>query len=500
MKNKMLKQICAIAMIGAVLTGAAECITFNGIRPGDANGRDGLANPERGFRFELGVGMVASDMVPWFKSHVEWPFARYQKDGVTLTQAYCYLTQYCDSDIAPEKIAALEADFAKARKLGVKFLLRFAYEIAMNHAPGPKADRILAHIRQLTPVVRRNLDVVYVLQTGWVGAWGEFHSSVHGVEKDPQAVAAIVKATLDMLPPGHFTMMRCMRYKTNVLKSLGDERELSAATAWSDAPHARIGFFNDGFLANSTDGGTFCGTPGAAPGHPEYDKVARESPWMPVEGEMFWTPCGEYERGNATNAIVNLHRHHFTSLSLVHSNSELESKKPWCIDGWKKTPITPALLQAKGVPFDPDYFTGVESRTGYEFIRDHLGYRIAAKRFECGELQPGKPLSLSLELFNYGFGTPFKERKAVFVVADAAGKVVEIETDFSCRKLLGGTGAKVEWKGMLDAALGKGPYKVGLWLPDNSESLRRRPEYAIRLASAVPVTDVDGRRINWLKQ
>ena len=36
--------------------------TFRGISPGDANGRDGLLNPERGFRFEIGVGRTPENV------------------------------------------------------------------------------------------------------------------------------------------------------------------------------------------------------------------------------------------------------------------------------------------------------------------------------------------------------------------------------------------------------------------------------------------------------
>lgn len=36
---------------------------------------------------------------------------------------------------------------------------------------------IESHIRQLAPVVQRNLDVVYWGQAGFIGSWGEWHHS-----------------------------------------------------------------------------------------------------------------------------------------------------------------------------------------------------------------------------------------------------------------------------------------------------------------------------------
>ena len=40
-----------------------ETRTYRGIRPNDPQGRDGLANPERGFRLEIGVGRRPNDVV-----------------------------------------------------------------------------------------------------------------------------------------------------------------------------------------------------------------------------------------------------------------------------------------------------------------------------------------------------------------------------------------------------------------------------------------------------
>ncbi len=100
--------------------------TFRGMRPVDKDGRDGLANPERGFRFEIGVGRIPSDMVKFAHVRDQWPFLRYKRDGVVISQAYCYLTQFHSSAISDEMLAALQADFDRARCKGVKFLLRFA--------------------------------------------------------------------------------------------------------------------------------------------------------------------------------------------------------------------------------------------------------------------------------------------------------------------------------------------------------------------------------------
>jgi hypothetical protein len=41
----------------------------------------------------------------------------------------------------------------------------------------PWRERVLKHVAQLGPTMQRNADAVYVLEAGFVGCWGEWHSS-----------------------------------------------------------------------------------------------------------------------------------------------------------------------------------------------------------------------------------------------------------------------------------------------------------------------------------
>lgn len=477
---------------------------YHGIRPTDPNGRKGLRNPERGFRFELYIGREPGETMKAGKRPLDWPFDDYAADGVTIAQGYCYLDRYHDAPIGPGKIEALERDFARARASGVKFLLRFAYEHDFT-TTGPTTERILSHIEQLTPVIRRNIDVIHTLQTGWVGLWGEFHTSRHAIEKDPVAVGKIVGATLRMLPPGHFTMMRRIEYKAKALEALGDPREITRETAYTDAPHARIGFFNDGTLANYWDGGTFVDPPHAAPGNWEFDRAAREGAYMSVDGELFWT--GQFQEPGIAEGIPAARRfrhHHYTTFSLVHGFSELDvNPEKSVIDHWKEEPVTPALLQEAGLPFDPDYFHGVDSRTAFEYIRDHLGYRIAVPeaRFD-EEARPGGPFSAEITLTNDGCSAPIHSRPLLFVLTDGE-KCLAFPSDLDVRDLQPTTpghraGLTATLRATLPDDIAPGAYRLACWLPDREERLRDRPEYAMRLASDLPVEIIGGRLLHLL--
>ena len=450
--------------------------------------RQGLANPERGWRFEIKVGMESGERS---SRRDNWPFPRYRRDGITVTQSYCYLTKYCDTDIPQSKLDALQKDFDHAREEGVKFLLRFAYETDTSRQKGPYLTRILAHIKQLKDIVNRNADVIYSLQIGWVGAWGEFHASMSGIENDPKQVSQVVAATLDILPPNRSTMMRTMLLREQALRELnGREKD-------------RIGFFNDATLANNVDSGTFLGYPDklekmwwgdilwgkyAENGNYHYELAKRMGPSAPVDGELFWTQSRvDLVRENALAAILRFRDHHYTTFSVVHGNSELDMlQEPGSIDRWKRSPVTVEFLSAYGIDCDPGYFAGVPYRTAYDFIRDHLGYRLVAKAAGC---EDGMERVL---VHNYGVAAPVNPRNAYFAVVSEDGSVRTHATEFDCRMLA--PGADTVIAGNVTRFV-KGD-RLALWLPD--EMMTDRAEYAIRLAGGAEHLERGGKLLNVL--
>lgn len=444
---------------------------------------EGMANPERGFRFEIKVGLEGKE-----STESSWPFADYSDDGITMTQAYCYLSDYWDSEISQSKLDALQASFDRARKDGVKFVLRFAYQTDMEQKGGcPSIERILAHIGQLTPIVRKNIDVIYTLQTGWIGAWGEFHSDPNGLDRDSSAVAAVLDATLKMLPGSRSTMMRCMRYRTKAEEYAGEGR----------LDMSRVGFFNDGTVAGTQDGGTFDHI--AYEGDPEFDEATAKSPYFPVDGELFWNSVPDRLSANAINALHRLVKHHYTTFSVVHSNSELDPSRGriyGSIDSWKATPVSAGMLKAQGLPCDENYFRKNPLPSAYEYIRDHLGYRLELVDAEGGF--EGKDFSGKVLIRNVGFARPINPRPVYLVLYNRKGDVYEINTGIDVCRLQPWEEMEIPLAAVLPADAPRGRYKAALWLPDDAESLRYRPEYAVELAWGSARKALDGRLLNCL--
>jgi len=505
-----------VGTILAAALGAAEAeeVRYHGIRPTDPGGRCGLRNPERGLRIETLIGEAPGADV-WGPAHHlrdrltsgysdDWwllDAERYEPFGLTLAQTYCYLDRFMDRPLSDDKLQHLRTSLERLRAAGLKAVLRFAYEKQMGQDTGPDLKTILGHLDQLAPIIRENADVIYVMQAGFVGAWGEWHSSAQKLEQDHGALAAILAKVLEVLPAQRMTQVRVPKYKRWVLSEppFGAFAALDAKTAFSGIPAARIGFNNDGFLAGKTCGGTWPEAPHFSnPGNPEFDYMTEESPYVSVDGELFWADQGGQIDG--LQAAVRMRLHHYSSFSLAHSYSEREGK-PYSIDDWMETPLTFAQVREAELPLSLTYFTDangdVVDRTVFEYIRDHLGYRFELRSAHFPKtVKAGETLRVEVELTNRGFAVPHNPRPVLLTLISAGGQVAQVsETGADPRRwpLSGAPGSKdvgvftplglVMGELAISEDLAPGSYLLGLWLPDASETIRRDARYAVRVAN-----------------
>lgn len=500
-----------LAVPGSVTDAQGQETAYRGIRPSDPNGRDGLRNPERGLRIETLIaeppGLPAWGPANHLRGKVsegfsdEWwvlDAARYEQHGLTLVQTYCYLDAYVGQPLPEEKLQWLRQSFAALRSNGLKAVLRFAYERDMNPPTGPSLEDIQRHMAQLAPVIRENVDVIYVMQAGFIGAWGEWHSSANRLEADHANMAAVIDGVLNILPPEYKTQVRVPKYKRWALglPDIGEYEEVNERTAFDGSAIGRVGFANDGFLAGETCGGTWPEPPHFSnPGNPEFDTMTRESAYVPVDGELFWSDVAGAVDGVA--AAVRMRLHHYSSFSLAHSFSEREGGGPYSIDTWMRTEVTPDMLEAQRMPLSDGYFEdatgGPVARTIFEYIRDHLGYRLELQRARFARtVERGQPLEVEVSLINRGFSIPHLPRPVAMVLVDGEGRAVaRAATDADLRHwqpFAPGDEAFTPLTHTVRAALrtdglNAGTYRLGLAMPDAHASLRGDPRYAIRVAN-----------------
>jgi hypothetical protein len=609
-------------------------------------------NPERGFRHEL------DDFCAWEGADGRWQpdvngshqlqrLHEAAPNNLSVVQAYCYLDGEHDT-IPPTVFRTLERGFDRLRAAGVKALFRFAYDHCPVDDQGEgnyTVERIVRHIEQLGPTMLRNADAVYVLQAGFVGCWGEWHSSRawrehRQLEGNSSDIARIVGAELQhLIPPDRKMMLRypwdkcCGRDSSGgALRSANAASQglewgtVDASTAHSSKAYARIGFDDDGFMCcgpASNDGGTWgtslYGSPTyeAEDGYTvgrgwEYERV--ESPYLPMDGEMYWNE-GLNGTGAAQQVGVDGHTvahrmflHHYTTLSLVHGWSKLDgvrsrSESRESIDRWMHTPLDIGYIQKWGLPLSDAFFTrrpaqpkascvatkaavppaerivcsagidinGTEPEqqqeclkhgccfdpvhtpgphpwcflpqipagvvpampgyTVYEYIRDHLGYRIelqsamypavvkaTPKISSAGAVESSAEVTfnVTIDLKNYGFSIPHNERPLSLVLlrpSSAIASPIVLQTivaDVDPRlwqpRVIGDPFSAVATHRFTATVQGTVPlpgappmheyapgqmitnvsvseYDLGLYLPDMREPLQGKANYAIRVAN-----------------
>jgi len=498
MKRNWIGSSMIVALFALLASGCGHSqrtLEFRGICVDDPQGENGLYNPGRGFRLETAVDVLHEKDTP--TEELNELSAKYVADSVSLSQSYFYLTYLIGKELSEENFRTMQAYFDELQKQGKKAVLRFAYERDfMGRSPvGPTGEQILAHLDQLKPFLEKNKDLILVVQAGMIGAWGEWHSSVQGLENSEETKAAVLEKLLSVVPAERNVQVRLPEFK-NLLK---DKPEL----------YKRLSFHDDFIVIRPDrwDADMHEGTP-------KFDQIVAESPYLVVDGELpwgFWSVGADPDSPSAgwiidgMQAARRLFLQHYTSLSIIHNykeqhpNNRFDENNPpeYSMVVWKKTMITEDSLLQHHMPVSDSYFRKKDGtkvkRNMFDYIRDHLGYRIELQSLQLpSKFVSGKENVLKLSLKNRGFATVFGEHPVYFVLIDDAGEVTEFPTDANPKNwqpfepkdsaytsLMHTVDVSLE----LPASVTAGTYKLGLWIPDGSERLRYNPRYAIHCAN-----------------
>ena len=393
-----------------------KAVTFT---PSDAV----ILNPERGF-------YATTDLV-------DAPnLSGLRASGVTLVHSYVRLDQYRTSDLPDALLQQVSAGFEKARQAGVKVILRFAYNFGPypDSEPDAPASWVLKHIGQLKPLIEANTDVVAVVQAGFIGAWGEWHTSTNNLT-EPKTRQQILEALVSAVPVSRSVQLRYPPYKQAMYGAA-----LTEATAFGNTFAARVGHHNDCFVSSDTDVGTY----------PEdevdvfRDYVGADTAFVPMGGE---TCAVSAPRSECASALAEMTKLHFSYINREFQEDVLASWQP-CRQEMER----------------------------------RLGYRLLLESAELPDaVKPGGSFRLTLQLKNEGFAAPFNPRPVFVVLRGADFTAKAIVEGIDPRRWL--TSASVQVRLRVPSTLPAGSYSLSLWLPDAAPALEARPDYALRLAN-----------------
>ena len=434
-----------------------------------------FANPERGFYIE-------SDTYASAPTAVSANLASYRINGknspgntynakISLLLRLFYLDTFVNAPISTNFLNSIQADFDSIRAQGCKAVVRFAYNQDQTSPYNePSKARILAHIAQLEPLLKKNADVIAVVQEGFIGAWGEgyysdiFYTGGQATTQNWLDRANVLNALLAALPMQRMIQVRTPQMKQKYVygpTAPTGVAPLGATDAFSGSNKARIGFHNDCYLADTTDFGTF----------------------------------SDYDLGHGTSPqdITNLRNYLAMETRFAPMGGETCAVNPPTDDcasagGGADTDMAFSHYSFLNQGYNANVNDGWASQGCMENIKRRLGYRLqlVSGRFRT-EAQPGQAVPLTLEFTNTGYAAPFNPRGLELILRHTVtGQkyFAALSRDTDARRWVPGTNYVLNTQFSLPTNLPSGSYDLLLNLPDPAPTLYAIIPYSIRLANS----------------
>lgn len=332
---------------------------------------------------------------------------------------------------------ALEARIASYAHTGIRLLIRFTYNfgpIGPGAADVPAA-LIVTHIDQVAPILLRHRDLIFALEAGFIGTWGEWHSSTSGNDTPPAHKVVLDRELLHFR--GAFPIL--LRHPADLL-----------AYAGTPPPRIDFGLHDDYYASGPTDAGTWI---------PKYGYTTPQLQAYAAAvsaGSMFVSEFGALDPVRQSCAALDQYSftYHLQSTSLRLWPQEVADN-----------------LVAQGCALS---------------FLNKAGTRIELQDMTMtGEAVPGGTLHFEVTLRNAGYGRVIRARPAT-VVLSAGGSVLR-QTPLLLSQLdlrvLASSAAPVPVRFgfdlLLPGTLPPGTLSVSLVIPDPAPSLSADPAYAL---------------------
>ena len=406
-------------------------------------------NPERGYTEEQSA-KVSEQYPNVVKGHISDNWGKTY--NMTVMMVLYNFTNFKDKDLPSEVLNGFDEDMQELRSRGLKCVLRFAYTETQKDDVDAKPEWVKRHLEQLKPHLAKNADVIYVLEAGFVGVWGEWYYTAN-YGNETQHMNDKRRQVIDYLfanaPEDRFILFRYPMIKTEYL---GDETPLTAEEGFTGSIRARMGCHNDAFLNNWGNDGTYASDElSDDPAVRQY--IATETLYVPNGGE------------------TNVESNSLAEKVYTQAPSEM-SKYHWSFCG-------------------KSYATQVTSRwheSGlFDTLNVHMGYRynLVDAQFS-DEAAPSGKMNVTIRLRNTGYAPIYNERKAYIVLRAQTTPLkeysIQIESD-PRRWLPNKRMSAINEQISIPADVAEGKYHLYLYLPDMYASIASDPRYAVRFAN-----------------
>lgn len=450
--------------------------------------KEDIVNPERGFYIPTGtragnfVLLDAEKLKVYRNSPQQNGTASYAVKVSLIYRGY-ELDTFKNQPLSVAFLSFLQKDFNAVREAGLKMILRFSYTNTANGGnctdiykicpPYGDAPRhiVLNHIRQLKPLLRKNADIIAVMQEGFIGIWGENYftdyfgdASMNGPGKILDSSwlhrNELLKALLDAMPGTRMVQVRTPQIKQKFVYGPAasvHSPPLKKSEAFAKSDKSRIGFHNDCFLSSADDYGTYYDYGSSAQPRQEANQVLRKY----IEADTKYTVTGGETCDDAFGpqndcsplgyAEEEMRRMHYSYLNAAYNN---DVNNDW------------------------------DSAGCLYSIRRNLGYRFVLRAATLPvEVMRGDNVLVSFTIENLGYAVLYNPRPVNIIFRNIrSGKEFVVQLKVNPQRWFSGV-HQITGKLPLPAGITAGSYQVFLSLPDANVLLSKRPEYSIQLCN-----------------
>ena len=374
--------------------------------------------------------------------------------GTTLIHIDYYLKDYRDTLIPESYLDVIRTNMQSLRQGGCKCIIRFAYtgsdayratSYETNYEDPREAplELMLQHIQQLKPILQENSDVIFAMEAGFVGIWGEWYYTTNFkmnpiYTEDYAERRQVLDALLEAMPADR---QICVRTPAIKMKCYGwnTTDTLTRAEAFTNTAKARLAAHDDAFMADQSDMGTF--------GSNAYrDYWSAETKYLIFGGET----CQTSSYAKCDNTIEKMKALHISYLNSSYHRG--------VIAGWQ----TGGCL---------------------EDMRRLMGYRLVATDVATTwKPKMENDLKVVITIENEGFAAPKNPRDIRVILKSKENPQKVYTVTPNCDPRLWGPEGEHKVNAVFKPEMA-GEYDIYLYLPDPKPTLASDPRYAIRLAN-----------------
>ena len=412
-----------------------------------------LTNPERGLyvqKYYTPADMEDTIALITVETNRDFSNITLYLHSYYMTDTAAGSPSYIESDLPQEFLDRFDRNMNTLRAGGAKAILRFSYKYTKSVYEKPwdaTPEWAIRHIEQLDPYLKKHADVIYCVQAGFIGVWGEWYYTTNypmNPSKD-EAYATrwpVAERLMEAVPADRQVCFRQPQFKMRYLRSHGIEvAPLREDEAYQPTIKARWAGHNDCFISSESDVGTY---------HNDEEREfwANDTRYTVMGGET----CELCEYSAGANAVKEMEKYHWSYLC---NSYRAEVLRQWVSDG---------------------YFDEIENRLGYRFVLDNAYF--------TQEPAAGHKFDAHITLHNSGFAAPVNKRDVELIFVSVANKDEKYiyQQNADPRFWMAGEKRIVDLNCTLDAKM-KGEYKLYINLPDPYPSLHNDPRYSIRLAN-----------------